>query len=168
MGGSSGPVPVARGGRRRRGAGEGGQGLGGVAPGCWGGARGESGVGRGGRGGWGRGGRTGGGGRIPRGGGRTGRGGAPATPCGRNWPGGAPPNDKNPRAGPGREALGRSRGGLTTKIHLVSDRRCRPVTDILTPGQHGDCPQFIPLMNQVRIARKGTGRPRTRPARAMA
>jgi len=63
--------------------------------------------------------------------------------------------------------LGRSRGGLTTKIHLVSDRRCRPVTDILTPGQHGDCPQFIPLMNQVRIARKGTGRPRTRPARAM-
>ena len=64
-------------------------------------------------------------------------------------------------------ALGRSRGGLTTKIHLVSDRRCRPVTDILTPGQHGDCPQFIPLMGQISIRRQGNGRPRTRPGRAM-
>ena len=45
---------------------------------------------------------------------------------------------------------------------------CRPVTRILTPGQHGDCPQFIPLIQAVRIARRGTGRPRTRPGRAMA
>jgi len=67
-----------------------------------------------------------------------------------------------------REALGRSRGGLSTKIHLAADRRCRPVTGILTPGQHGDSPQFIPLLNQVRIARRGTGRPRTRPGAAMA
>ena len=28
---------------------------------------------------------------------------------------------------PGREAIGRSRGGLTTKIHLAADLRCRPV-----------------------------------------
>ena len=81
---------------------------------------------------------------------------------------GAPPNDKNPAARPGREALGRSRGGLSTKIHLAADRRCRPVTRILTPGQHGDCPQFIPLMQAVRIAQRGTGRPGTRPGRAMA
>ena len=67
-----------------------------------------------------------------------------------------------------REALGRSRGGLSTKIHLAADRRCRPVTGILTPGQHGDCPQFIPLLDQVRIARRGTGRPRTRPGAALA
>ena len=39
---------------------------------------------------------------------------------------------------------------------------------ILTPGQHGDCPQFIPLLEAVRIARRGQGRPRTRPGRAMA
>jgi transposase len=77
---------------------------------------------------------------------------------------GAPPNDKNR---PGREALGRSRGGLSTKIHLVADRRCRPLTGILTPGQHGDCPGLIPLMGQVRITRRGTGRPRTRPGAAM-
>jgi hypothetical protein len=32
------------------------------------------------------------------------------------------PNDKNPAARAGAEALGRSRGGLTTKIHLVAAR----------------------------------------------
>ena len=49
------------------------------------------------------------------------------------------------------------RGGLSSKIHLAADRRCRPVTRILTPGQHGDCPQFIPLLNQVRVAGRGEG-----------
>ena len=42
------------------------------------------------------------------------------------------------------------------------------MTRILTPGQHGDCPQFIPLLETVRVARRGRGRPRTRPGRAMA
>jgi transposase len=103
--------------------------------------------------------------------------GGPCAPARRRGPacaargagcGGAPPNDNNPPGRPGREALGRSRGGLSTKIHLAADSQCRPVTWILTPGQHGDCPQFIPLLNQVRIARRGTGRPRTRPGRALA
>ena len=49
----------------------------------------------------------------------------------------------------------------------MADRRCRPLTGVLTPGQHGDCPRFIPLMDQVRIARRGMGRPRTRPGAAM-
>jgi hypothetical protein len=69
--------------------------------------------------------------------------------------------------GRGLEALGRSRGGLSTKIHLAADRRCRPVSQILSPGQHGDCPRFIPLMEAVRIARRGKGRPRTRPGAAL-
>jgi transposase len=85
----------------------------------------------------------------------------------RPWSGGALPNDKNPPAGPGREALGRSRGGLSTKIHMAADRRCRPLARILSPGQHGDCPRFIPLMEAIRIGRSGTGRPRTRPGVAM-
>jgi transposase len=38
----------------------------------------------------------------------------------------------------------------------------------VTPGQHGDCPQFIALIDSIRIARRGKGRPRTRPARVMA
>ena len=82
----------------------------------------------------------------------------------RAWSRGASPNDKNR---PGREALGRSRGGLSTKIHLAADRRCRPVARILSPGQHGDCPRFIPLMQAIRISRRGKGRSRTRPGAAM-
>ena len=39
---------------------------------------------------------------------------------------------------------------------------------IISPGQHGDCPRFIPLMEAICIARRGKGRPRTRPGRAMA
>src|SRR5215831_4687265 len=92
----------------------------------------------------------------------------PGTSCPPSWSRGASPKDKNLVARAAREALGRSRGGLSTKIHLAADRRCRPVTRIVTPGQHGDCPQFIPLLNQVRIARRGKGRPRTRPRWAMA
>ena len=56
----------------------------------------------------------------------------------------------------GREAIGRSRGGLTTKIHLAADLRCRPVARLTTAGQHGDCPQFIPLMNAIH-RRRGPG-----------
>lgn len=80
---------------------------------------------------------------------------------------GAASNDKNPGSSTGREALGRSRGGLSTKIHLLADRRGRPLTRILSPGQHGDCPLFIPLLEQLRIARVGEGRPRVRPGTAM-
>lgn len=77
---------------------------------------------------------------------------------------GASANDKKS----GREAIGRSRGGLTTKIHLAADLRCRPVARLTTPGQHGDCPRFIPLMDAIAIRRRGPGRPRRRPGRAMA
>jgi transposase len=91
-----------------------------------------------------------------------------ARPQPQTWTRGAAPNDKNPPGqGTNREALGRSRGGLTTKIHLAADRRCRPITGMLSPGQHGDSPRFIPLLDQIRIRRRGLGRPRSRPSRAM-
>ena len=112
-------------------------------------------------------GRTGPSARTPPWSGRTSTRPGPGTRCPRSWSAGAPPNDKNPAPRPGREALGRSRGGLSTKIHLAAGRRCRPVTRILTPGQHGDSPQFIPLLEAIRIARRGKGRPRTRAGRAM-
>jgi transposase len=81
---------------------------------------------------------------------------------------GASANDKKSVAShAGREALGRSRGGLSTKIHLIADRRCRPITRLLTPGQHGDCPRFIPLMEAISIRCRGKGRPRTRPGAAL-
>jgi transposase len=68
----------------------------------------------------------------------------------------------------GREAIGRSRGGLTTKIHLAADPRCRPVARLTSPGQHGDSPYFTPLMESIRAQRRDLGRPRQRPGSAMA
>ena len=66
------------------------------------------------------------------------------------------------------EALGRSRGGLTSKIHLAVDGRGLPMSVILTPGQAGDNPQLLPLLDQIRVGRDGPGRPRKRPERVLA
>jgi transposase len=60
--------------------------------------------------------------------------------------------------------LGRSRGGLSTKIHLAADRRCRPISRITSGGHRHDSLAFTPLMAGIRIRRRGPGRPRTRPA----
>lgn len=46
--------------------------------------------------------------------------------------------------------MGRSRGGLTTKIHLAADTLGRPLRVILTPGQAGDAPQAPALMEGFR------------------
>ncbi|MFG2653494.1 IS5 family transposase [Streptomyces sp. NPDC048436] len=61
------------------------------------------------------------------------------------------------------EGLGRSRGGLTCKIHLAGEGGRRPLAFLLTPGQWGDAPQLIPVMERIRVARHGGGHPRTRP-----
>ncbi|GGQ36743.1 IS5 family transposase [Streptomyces mutabilis] len=65
--------------------------------------------------------------------------------------------------GAGGEALGRSRGGFTTKIHLSADGRCRVLSLLLTAGQRADCTQFEPVMERIRVPRLGPGRPRTTP-----
>lgn len=61
------------------------------------------------------------------------------------------------------EALGRSRGGLTTKVHLASDGQCRPLALLVTPGRRADCTQFIPVLDKIRVPRVGSGRPRRLP-----
>jgi len=61
------------------------------------------------------------------------------------------------------EAIGRSRGGLSTKIHLAVDGRGRPLQILLTPGQAGDNPHLLPLLEAITVNRPGPGRPRTRP-----
>ncbi|WP_329536733.1 IS5 family transposase (plasmid) [Streptomyces sp. NBC_01450] len=61
------------------------------------------------------------------------------------------------------EALGRSRGGLSTKIHLAGEGGLRPLALLVTPGQWGDAPQMIPVLDRVRVPRPSGGRPRTRP-----
>src|SRR5437016_3434066 len=39
---------------------------------------------------------------------------------------------------PGDHALGRSRGGLTTKVHLACEQGQKPLSMLLTAGQRGD------------------------------
>ncbi|MFD3840247.1 IS5 family transposase [Streptomyces sp. NPDC058642] len=64
--------------------------------------------------------------------------------------------------------LGRSRGGLTTKLHLAVEQGQKPMSIVITAGQRGDSPQFEPVLNKVRVPRPGPGRPRTRPDRVRA
>ncbi|MGQ5580744.1 transposase [Streptomyces sp. ECR3.8] len=67
------------------------------------------------------------------------------------------------QAEPEGHALGRSRGGLSTKVHLASDSHARPLALRVTAGQAGDAPAFETVMADIRVPRSGPGRPRTRP-----
>jgi len=66
------------------------------------------------------------------------------------------------------EALGRSRGGLTSKIHLATDGRGRPMSILITPGQAGDNPELLPLLDHVSVRSLWGGRARRRPRRVIA
>jgi hypothetical protein len=68
----------------------------------------------------------------------------------------------NPGSEPPDHAIGRSRGGLSTKIHQLVDGSGLSLVMLLTPGQAGDAPMFAPLMPQLRIAGRW-GRPATDP-----
>jgi transposase len=69
---------------------------------------------------------------------------------------------------PADHGLGRSRGGLTTKLHLAVEGGQRPLSVVLTAGQGGDSPQFAAVLGGIRVLRCGPGRPRTRPDRVLA
>jgi len=43
------------------------------------------------------------------------------------------------KRGEKNQAIGRSRGGRTTKIHALTDAQCRPLSFTLTGGQVADC-----------------------------
>ena len=64
---------------------------------------------------------------------------------------------------PEDHALGRSRGGWTTKTHLACEQGRKVLAVVVTAGQRGDSPQFIAVLGRIRVARLGAGRPRTRP-----
>ena len=59
--------------------------------------------------------------------------------------------------------MGRSRGGLTTKLHLLAEGRGRSLVKRLTPGQASDTRELVPLLDNVAVGRPGgPGRPRKR------
>lgn len=65
---------------------------------------------------------------------------------------------------PAHHGLGRSRGGLTTKLHLAVEQGQKPLAMVITPGQWGDSPQFQTVLERICVPRPdGRGRPRTRP-----
>ncbi|WP_189220170.1 IS5 family transposase [Streptomyces ruber] len=69
---------------------------------------------------------------------------------------------------PDDHALGRSRGGPTTKIHLACDGRGRPLALLLTAGRRHDGVCARPLLERIRVPRAGRGRPRCRPDHVIA
>jgi len=83
-------------------------------------------------------------------------------------PQGAEPSYKNLWDEPPDHAVGRSRGGLSTKVHQLVDGRGRPLVIAVTPGQAGDSPMLGPLLWRLAIRRPGPGRPRTRPMAVIA
>ncbi|WP_371822438.1 IS5 family transposase [Streptomyces sp. M54] len=85
--------------------------------------------------------------------------------CGRRPQGQAagPERRTTPRHHRPDEGLGRSRGGLTSKIHLAGEGGGRPMALLITPGQWGDAPQMIEVLDRIRVPRLLPGRPRTGP-----
>ncbi|WP_100962110.1 IS5 family transposase [Bosea sp. FBZP-16] len=57
------------------------------------------------------------------------------------------------KGGKRNQAIGRSRGGRTTKIHALTDCDCRPIAFLLTGGQVADCTAGSPLLEQMPAAR---------------
>jgi transposase len=81
-----------------------------------------------------------------------GRAGAPA--CGRGAP---------CERGQEQQALGGSRGGFSTKLHLRAEGNGKPLTFLITAGERHEQSVFVPLMEQGAVKRAGRERPRLRP-----
>ncbi|MFD8546060.1 IS5 family transposase [Streptomyces sp. NPDC059649] len=73
------------------------------------------------------------------------------------------------RAGARRSASTcRSRGGLSTKLHLAVEQGQKPLSLLVTAGQRHDSPQFQPVLEGIRVPRIGPGRARTKPDKVRA
>jgi transposase len=66
---------------------------------------------------------------------------------------------------PGGEALGRSQGGFSTKIHLRAEGKGRPITAVLSGGERHEQIALEAVLDHGAIPRPGRGRPRLRPRR---
>src|SRR3954470_14758699 len=64
---------------------------------------------------------------------------------------------------PAQEALGRSQGGFSTKVHLKAEGSGQPLTVLLTPGQQHEATVAPRLLRRGAVKRRGPGRPRVRP-----
>ncbi|AJK70145.1 IS5 family transposase [Corynebacterium marinum] len=69
---------------------------------------------------------------------------------------------------PAHHGFGRSRGGWSTKIHVGVNADCGVMSLVITPGQAGDGPQMVPVLEKIRVPSARRGRPRRRPDRVLA
>lgn len=68
---------------------------------------------------------------------------------------------------PSAHALGRSRGGFSCKLHVICDGRGLPLSIGLTSGNVNDTIMLGAALTEIRVPRRGPGRPRTRPERLL-
>lgn len=64
--------------------------------------------------------------------------------------------------------MGRSRGGLTSKLHTLVDGGGRPLVLLVSAGNMNDSPVFPALLDHLAVRRVGPGRPRCRPDAVLA
>lgn len=96
---------------------------------------------------------------------RRGRHGLGSSSSGRNRCSSPSARSRGKKGDPKTEALGRSRGGFGTKVHLRIDANGNVISIILTPGQQHESTVFKDLMDQGAVKRNGRGRPKKRPGR---
>lgn len=65
-------------------------------------------------------------------------------------------------------AVGRSRGGLTTKAHLAVDGNGRGMAVLVSAGQAGDSPMMPAVLESIAVPRLTGGPPRRRPDKVLA
>ncbi|MBB4935139.1 transposase [Lipingzhangella halophila] len=70
-----------------------------------------------------------------------------------------PDQREPPRGEPGDHALGRSRGGRTTTIHLACEQGQGVMATLVTAGQRGDAAQFAAVLQAIGVPRPERGRP---------
>jgi transposase len=80
--------------------------------------------------------------------------------------GGARRDGATPEEAAVREALGRSQGGFSTKLHLRAEGNGRPITVVLTGGERNEQIALEAVLDQGMVRRPGRGRPRLRPRAA--
>lgn len=87
---------------------------------------------------------------------RTGRGlrASPAGAAHRQLTREGAPLGRRRKRGEWAQAVGRSRGGRTSKIHCLADDRGRPVAFALTPGNVADINMAVPLLGAVAPPRR--------------
>lgn len=61
--------------------------------------------------------------------------------------------------GPDDHGRGRSRGGLTAKIHLAVEQALKPMSRVFTARHRGDSPQFQVVLSRIRVHRRSTRSP---------